>query len=252
MQQKNSAASRRKMVAGNWKMHGDFALVRQFNEQLRQSDLQFVDVLVCPPFPYLHAFAQADFALGAQNLSAQSQGAHTGEVAASMLLENGCNYVLVGHSERRSDQQESNQIVANKAQQAIDAGLTPIVCIGEDLQVRQQGQLFDFLAEQLDAVLDKLGVADFAKSIVAYEPVWAIGTGQTASPEQAQEVHGFIRQHLAKQDAQLASQLRILYGGSVKADNAKALFAQPDIDGGLIGGASLKIDEFIKICQAAD
>lgn len=252
MQQKNSAASRRKMVAGNWKMHGDFALVRQFNEQLRQSDLQFVDVLVCPPFPYLHAFAQADFALGAQNLSAQSQGAHTGEVAASMLLENGCNYVLVGHSERRSDQQESNQIVANKAQQAIDAGLTPIVCIGEDLQVRQQGQLFDFLAEQLGAVLDKLGVADFAKSIVAYEPVWAIGTGQTASPEQAQEVHGFIRQHLAKQDAQLASQLRILYGGSVKADNAKALFAQPDIDGGLIGGASLKIDEFIKICQAAD
>jgi triosephosphate isomerase len=207
------------------------------------------------PFPYLAqaqaALSGSSIAWGAQNVSEQPKGAFTGEVSASMLLDFGCKYVIVGHSERRSLYGESDELVAKKYMAAQAAGLTPILCVGESLEERESGVTEAVVARQLDAVIQAAGVASLGKAVVAYEPVWAIGTGKTASPEQAQAVHAFIRGKIATLDAGIADKLVIQYGGSVKAANASELMAQPDIDGGLIGGASLVADEFIAICRAA-
>lgn len=238
-------------------MHGSLAanqvLLTALVSQLE--GLNGMRCAVCVPFPYL-AQAQASLtgsklAWGAQNLSQYDKGAYTGEVSASMLLEFGCRYVIVGHSERRALFGETDAVVAAKFAAALAAGLTPILCVGETLEERDAGRAESVIARQLDAVIAGSGMAGLAKSVVAYEPVWAIGTGKTASPEQAQAVHAFIRRKLAALDADIAAALVIQYGGSVKAANAAELFSQPDIDGGLIGGASLDLDEFMAICQAA-
>lgn len=245
---------RKKLVAGNWKMHGSLAENAALLSALKPA-LAGIEAVVCVPFPYL-AQAQAELAgssiaWGAQNVSEQAKGAFTGEVSASMLLDFGCTYVIVGHSERRSLSGESDTLVAKKYMAAQAAGLTPILCVGESLTERESGVTEAVVARQLDAVIDAAGVASLAKAVIAYEPVWAIGTGKTASPEQAQAVHAFIRGRVAALDASVADQLVIQYGGSVKAANAAELMAQPDIDGGLIGGASLVADEFVAVCRAA-
>jgi triosephosphate isomerase len=248
---------RQKLVAGNWKMHGSLAanqiLLTTLASQLER--LNGMRSAVCVPFPYL---AQAQTVLtgsclawGAQDVSQYEKGAYTGEVSASMLLEFGCRYVIVGHSERRALFGETDAVVAAKFAAALVAGLTPILCVGETLEERDAGRAESVIAQQLDAVIAESGMAGLAKSVIAYEPVWAIGTGKTASPAQAQAVHAFIRSKLAALDPDVAAALVIQYGGSVKAANAAELFAQPDIDGGLIGGASLDVDEFMAICHAA-
>jgi triosephosphate isomerase len=246
---------RRKLVAGNWKMHGSLTE----NETLLTGLLAGMKdvkagVAVCVPFPYL-AQAQAKLtgsaiAWGAQNMSQQAKGAFTGEVSASMLKDFACTYVIVGHSERRAIYGESDVLVADKFAAAQAAGLTPILCVGESLAEREGGITEQVVARQLDAVIVKCGVAALAQSVVAYEPVWAIGTGKTASPEQAQAVHAFIRGKIRALDATVAENLVIQYGGSVKASNAVELLGQPDIDGGLIGGAALNAEEFLAICRA--
>jgi triosephosphate isomerase len=245
---------RNKLVAGNWKMHGSLAENAALLAALKPA-LEGIKAVVCVPFPYLAqtqaALAGSSIAWGAQNLSEQSKGAYTGEVSASMLLDFGCQYVIVGHSERRSLYGESDELVASKYVAAQTAGLTPILCVGESLDERESGVTEAVVARQLDAVIKLAGVGSLANAIVAYEPVWAIGTGKTASPEQAQAVHAFIRNKIAALDVGIANQLVIQYGGSVKAANAAELMAQPDIDGGLIGGASLVADEFVAICRAA-
>ena len=243
--------SRRQLVAGNWKMNGDKALVEQMQKQFAGANLENMDVVICPPFPYLGLF-DGKLKLGSQNISQFDSGAHTGEVSVAMLNEFNCQYTIVGHSERRADNYESNELVALKVEQVLKADLTPILCIGEPESVRENGELFEFIAAQLNAVLAKVGISDFANIVLAYEPIWAIGTGKTASPAQAQEVHAFIREHLAKQDVNIAAAIIILYGGSVKGNNAQELFSQVDVDGGLIGGASLDPEEFLSICQAAN
>lgn len=245
---------RKKLVAGNWKMHGSLAENAALLAALKPA-LAGIEAVVCVPFPFL-AQAQAELtgssiAWGAQNLSEQAKGAFTGEVSAAMLLEFGCTYVIVGHSERRSLYGESDALVASKYKAAQAAGLTPILCVGESLDERESGVTEAVVARQLDAVIDAAGVGSLSKAVIAYEPVWAIGTGKTASPEQAQAVHAFIRSKIAALDAGVADQLVIQYGGSVKAANAAELMVQPDIDGGLIGGASLVADEFVAICRAA-
>lgn len=230
------------------------------NQQLLQdvvagaAGLNGVAIAVCVPFPYL---AQAQSALtgtavawGAQNLSEQAQGAFTGEVSASMLQDFACHYVLVGHSERRSIYGESDALVAEKFAAALAAGLRPVLCVGETLAQREAGQTVDVVSAQIDAVLKRVGVAAFANAVVAYEPVWAIGTGRTATSEQAQEVHAAIRAQIAQADAGVAGGLQILYGGSMKPSNAAELLGMPDIDGGLIGGASLVAADFLAICRA--
>ena len=248
---------RQKLVAGNWKMHG----VLKTNQQLLQdvvagvAGLKGVGVAVCVPFPYL-AQAQSvlsgtSVAWGAQNLSEQAQGAFTGEVSAAMLQDFACRYVLVGHSERRSIYGETDALVAEKFAAALGAGLCPVLCVGETLEQRDAGKTIEVVSAQLDAVLSRVGVAAFSGAVVAYEPVWAIGTGRTATSAQAQEVHAAIRAQIAKGDAKVADGLQILYGGSVKPGNAAELFAMPDIDGGLIGGASLVASDFLSICTAA-
>jgi triosephosphate isomerase len=248
---------RRKLVAGNWKMHGSLA----GNRDLLQSLLQGLDkseaaeYAVCVPFPYL---AQAQellhgtaIAWGGQNLSEHERGAYTGEVSAAMLKDFGCRYVIVGHSERRSLFGESDATVAAKFVAAVRAGLTPILCLGETLDQRERNLTEQVVAAQLDAVTGAAGMAAFADAVIAYEPVWAIGSGRTAAPQQAQDVHAFIRARLARGDAALAQRIRILYGGSVKPQNAAELFGMTDIDGGLIGGASLVAQDFLAICRAA-
>ncbi len=245
---------REKLVAGNWKMHGSLAENSALLAAIK-SALDGIEAVVCVPFPYL-AQAQAmlagsSIAWGAQNLSEHAKGAFTGEVSAAMLRDFGCSYVLVGHSERRSLYGESDALVASKYMAAQAAGLIPILCVGESLEERESGATETIVARQLDAVIAAAGVGSLAKAVIAYEPVWAIGTGKTASPEQAQAVHAFIRGKVAALDAGVAGQLIIQYGGSVKASNASELMVQPDIDGGLIGGASLVADEFAAICQAA-
>jgi len=245
---------RKKLVAGNWKMHGSQAENAALLAAIKPA-LAGIETVVCVPFPYL-AQAQAllagsSIAWGAQNVSEQAKGAFTGEVSASMLLDFGCKYVIVGHSERRSLYGESDALVASKYRVAQSAGLIPILCVGESLDERESGVTEAVVARQLDAVIDAAGVGSLAKAVVAYEPVWAIGTGKTASPEQAQAVHAFIRGKIAALDSGVANQLVIQYGGSVKASNASELMAKPDIDGGLIGGASLVAGEFVAICQAA-
>jgi len=214
------------------------------------------EVLVCPPFVYLwetsRLLKDSDVQLGGQSVSAEAQGAFTGEVSATMLRDVGCRYALVGHSERRHLYGESDALVARKFVAAQAHGLVPVFCVGETLDERESERTKEVVARQIDAVLSVTGVRAFAKAIVAYEPVWAIGTGRNASPEQAQEVHALIRTKLAALDGMIAKSVRILYGGSVKASNARELFAMPDIDGGLVGGASLKADEFAQICAAAE
>ena len=245
---------RTKLVAGNWKMHGSLADNAALLAALKPA-LVGIEAVVCVPFPYLAqaqaALAGSSVAWGAQNLSEQSKGAFTGEVSAAMLLDFGCTYVIVGHSERRSLYGESDTLVASKYMAAQAAGLKPILCVGESLEERESGVTEAVVARQLDAVINTAGVGSLANAVVAYEPVWAIGTGKTASPEQAQAVHAFIRNKIAALDAGVADQLVIQYGGSVKAANASELMVQPDIDGGLIGGASLVAEEFVAICRAA-
>lgn len=248
---------RRKLVAGNWKMHGSLADNAALLAGIKAGlgSVSGADFAVCAPFPYLAqlqaALSGSNIACGAQNLSEHPKGAYTGEVAASMLLDFGCAYVIVGHSERRALYWETDEMVAKKFVAAQAAGLTPILCVGETLAERESNVTEQVVARQLNAVTDAVGVAALAKAVVAYEPVWAIGTGKTASPEQAQAVHAFIRGNIASLDKEVAEALVIQYGGSVKAANAAELFAQPDIDGGLIGGASLMVDEFVAVCRAA-
>ena len=248
---------RRPLVAGNWKMHGTRASVAELIEGLRHQVLpDDVDVAVFPTC--LHAgqvIAGLDggvVAVGAQDCAAEPMpGALTGEVAASQLLDAGCSLVLVGHSERRLLLGDSDEVVVRKFAAAQACGLLPVLCLGETLTQREAGQTLEVVARQLSGVLEELGVGAFANAVIAYEPVWAIGTGLTASAQQAQEVHAAIRGQLAAENAEIASGVRILYGGSVKAVNAVELFGMPDIDGGLIGGASLNADEFGAICRAA-
>ena len=238
-------------------MHG----VLKTNQQLLQdvvagvAGLKGVGVAVCVPFPYLaqaqSALSGTSVAWGAQNLSEQAQGAFTGEVSAAMLQDFACRYVLVGHSERRSIYGETDALVAEKFAAALGAGLCPVLCVGETLEQRDAGKTIEVVSAQLDAVLNRVGVAAFSGAVVAYEPVWAIGTGRTATSAQAQEVHVAIRARIAEGDAKVADGLQILYGGSVKPGNAAELFSMPDIDGGLIGGASLVANDFLSICTAA-
>ncbi len=249
---------RRSLVAGNWKMHGSRAenasLVRSLLDQARADAT--TEVMLCPPFVYLHEVGRllkdSDVALGAQSLCAEAVGAFTGEVSAAMLKDVGCSYVLVGHSERRQIYAEGDALVARKFVAAQSQGLVPVLCVGETLEEREGERTAQVVARQLDAVLAVSGVGAFRSAVIAYEPVWAIGTGRNASPDQAQDVHAMIRGKVAALDATIGGSVRILYGGSVKASNARELFAMPDIDGGLVGGASLKADEFARICAAAD
>jgi triosephosphate isomerase len=244
-------------VAGNWKMHGSLTANQRLLDAVRAGadEVDGVDCVVCVPFPYL---AQAEGALrgsrvavGAQTLSEHDIGAFTGEVSGAMLRDFGCRYVIVGHSERRALYGERDAQIAAKFVAAQRAGLTPILCVGETLEEREQGVTAEVVGRQLDAVLDAAGVAAFSAAVVAYEPVWAIGTGRTASPQQAQSVHEMVRARIAARDAQVGANVSILYGGSVKAGNAAELFAMPDVDGGLIGGASLVAEDFLSIVRAA-
>ncbi len=248
---------RRTMVAGNWKMNGNqvsvAGLLDGVVEGLGKSG--DIDVVICPPFVYLPMVAEKlssheMLAWGGQNLDTHASGAYTGEIAGPMLRDFGCRFVIVGHSERRSHYGESDLIVAEKAAAALECGLTPIVCMGETLEEREADQTEEVVGRQLDAVLTCLGSEALEQIVIAYEPVWAIGTGLTATPEQAQAVHAFIRQCLSASHARTAEGMQILYGGSVKPGNASALFSQPDIDGGLIGGAALDADDFLGICKA--
>jgi len=247
---------RRPLVAGNWKLNGSRQANARLLTALRESlpaDRR-ADVLVCPPFVYLGesvaALAGSGILVGAQNVSAESGGAFTGEVSAAMLRDVGCTHAIVGHSERRTYFGETDALIARKFRAACSAGLSPILCVGETLEERRSGVTEEVVRRQLEAVLDSVTAEEFAAGVVAYEPVWAIGTGQTASPEQAQEVHAFIRTIVRTRNAKIAAGLRIVYGGSVKGSSARALFSMPDIDGGLVGGASLEAAEFVAICSA--
>lgn len=244
--------TRQMIVAGNWKLNGNVDLVKKFNQTFAASELDNVKVMVFPPALFTNEFESSNLIIGVQNISQHVSGAYTGELSVAMLNDLGIKYTLIGHSERRDLYHETNEIIAQKVVTALAANITPILCIGESLATRQSGEVNDFIRSQLDSVLDAVGIEGIAKCVIAYEPIWAIGTGQTASPAQAQEVHAFIRGYIASIDAQVADILSILYGGSVNAQTAAELFAQPDIDGGLVGGASLKETEFLTICQAAN
>jgi triosephosphate isomerase len=244
---------RRKLVAGNWKMHGNHQANAELLSGIAGARPFGCDVAVCVPFPYLSetavALAASEVRWGAQDCSAHEQGAYTGEVSVGMLAEFGCRYVIVGHSERRQYHGETDQLVADKAKAALARGITPIVCVGETLAQRDAGETELVVKRQLSAVIHTLGHCA-GEMVVAYEPVWAIGTGKVATPEQAQAVHALLRAQLKAATAQ-ADGMKILYGGSMKPDNAVSLLAQPDIDGGLIGGAALKAADFVAICRAA-
>lgn len=247
---------RKKFVAGNWKMHGNLKSNAELLRGVRTGVAGLsVEVAVCVPYPYLgqagEALKGSNVAWGAQDVSEHAQGAYTGEVSASMLADFACRYVIVGHSERRSYYGDTDAIVAAKCEAALKAGLVPILCVGETLDERERNVTAEVVTRQMDAAIARCGVAALANSVVAYEPVWAIGTGLTASPAQAQEVHALIRARVAREDATVAAGLRILYGGSMKPGNAKELMSQPDIDGGLIGGAALVAADFVAICAAA-
>ncbi len=248
---------RKPLVAGNWKMNGS----RENAESLVKGNKAGLaheaaaEVVICPPFVYLSEVASllsgSNIALGAQNVSQRGNGAYTGEISTSMLLDVGCKYVILGHSERRALYGETDSLVAEKVIAINAAGLKPILCVGELLEERESEKTEAVVARQLDVLLSSVeGLAALQNTVIAYEPVWAIGTGMTATPEQAQDVHAFIRQRVAASDAALAQKIRILYGGSVKGNNAPELFAKADIDGGLIGGASLQVEEFLAICRA--
>ena len=248
---------RQSLVAGNWKMNGSLASVRDLIGGLKQGITDGVQcqVAVCPPSVFISEVATqlegTSIRWGAQNVSEFISGAYTGEVATSMLRDYGCSYAIVGHSERRTIFAESDEVVAKKFKAACEGGLVPILCVGELLEERESGETEAVVSRQLDAVVEYAGIQSFAKAVIAYEPVWAIGTGKTATSEQAQAVHAFIRSRLAKQDKNIAANIQILYGGSVKGSNADELFSMADIDGGLIGGASLDAGEFLTICRAA-
>ena len=247
---------RKKLVAGNWKMHGSRSMATALVNEIAAGKPASIDVAVFPPFPYLaelaSQYAGSGLGIGAQDVSEhQGQGAYTGEVSAAMLADVGAQWALVGHSERRHYHGESDELVARKFAAAKVGGLTPILCVGETLEQHEAGEAKAVIARQLQAVLALNGVASFDTAVIAYEPVWAIGTGRTATPELAQQVHAFIRSQLEKEDVIIARLTRLLYGGSVKAANAAELFAQADVDGGLIGGASLTASDFLGICAAA-
>ena len=249
---------RQPLVAGNWKMNGSTASAAELLAGIKagMGAIHRTEVLVCPPFPYLAmasaALAGTGVAVGAQNACTEASGAYTGEVSAAMLKDVGCTYVILGHSERRQYYGDTDAIVAKKYAQALAAGLTPILCVGETLEERERGETQAVVARHLDGVMETAGVEAIARGVIAYEPVWAIGTGRTATPEQAQEVHAFLRGRIAARSAEVAAGVRILYGGSMKPDNAMELMSQADIDGGLIGGASLKATDFLAICAAGD
>ncbi|CCQ11657.1 Triosephosphate isomerase [Pseudoalteromonas luteoviolacea B = ATCC 29581] len=242
---------RKRIVAGNWKMNGNLALVEAFSSAIQPAQFPQVEVVVFPPFPLIAQVAKTGIATGSQTVSEQDAGAFTGEVEAKLVAELGASYSLIGHSERRTLFNESDELLVSKFVKAQEAGLTPILCVGETESERESGQTETVISRQVKAVIEELGVATLKDSVIAYEPVWAIGTGKTASPEQAQQVHKFIRDLVAQFDTEIAATLPILYGGSVNEQNSDLLFAQPDIDGGLIGGASLKPDSFKQICESA-
>lgn len=246
---------RQPMVAGNWKMNGSSASVKELINGVKAGvGAANAEVVVCPPFVYIPSVADSigdsGIKLGAQNMCEQDAGAFTGEVSGPMLKDVGCEYVIIGHSERRAMYGETDEVTAVKYGAVLKNGLKPIFCIGETLEERESGITEEVVGRQIDAILNSDGVASLANAVLAYEPVWAIGTGKTASPEQAQEVHAFIRNKIAGLDAGIAEGLRILYGGSMNPGNAAELRSQPDIDGGLIGGASLKAEDFLAICTA--
>ena len=252
--------TRRSIVAANWKMNGDLALINTMVSGLASVVLQEnVNVVICPSFPYLSEFSvkakannlSAAISVGAQNVSEHQQGAYTGEVSTQMLQELSVEFAIIGHSERRSYYHETSTQVAHKVSAVLKAGLTPILCIGESEAERATEQTETVLAAQLQPVIDEIGIEKFIDVVIAYEPVWAIGTGKTASSEMAQETHQFIRQFLAQANEKVAAKVPLLYGGSVNASNCEELFAQADIDGGLIGGASLQVEQFQIICSAA-
>lgn len=248
---------RRSLVVGNWKMNG----TRESSELLAKSIIAGLnsdnaDIAACVPYVYLPSVSEivkgSALILGSQNIADKNAGAFTGEISGSMLSEFNCKYALVGHSERRSLYAETNELVAARFIHAKQQNIIPILCVGETLEQREQEQTFSVINEQLDAVLNLEGILAFDNAVIAYEPVWAIGTGVTASDAQAQEVHQYIRGYLAEKNAEIANKIQILYGGSVKPDNAKGLFAMPDIDGGLIGGASLDAESFLKIYHSIE
>jgi triosephosphate isomerase len=245
---------RSSLIAGNWKMNGSLQSVTELVDGIRAGDAGKAELAVFPPAVFLMKvggmLADSKCALGAQNVCDQEAGAFTGEVSAAMLKQCGCRYALVGHSERRSLYLETDQLVAARFAMALASGLIPILCVGETLDEREQGITEAVVARQIDAVIDVSGIGGIAQAVIAYEPVWAIGTGKVATPDQAQEVHAFIRGKLAQLDVGVAEQVKILYGGSMNPSNAAELLSQDDIDGGLIGGASLKADDFLAIAQA--
>ncbi len=249
---------RQKLVAGNWKLNGSVAKIESLVTGILAGldGLNNVAVAVCPPYVYIpltqNLLAGSPIGLGAQDIAEQDAGAFTGEVSAPMLQEFGCRYAIVGHSERRSIYGEKDTDTARKFAAARKHGLTPILCVGETLEEREQGITEAVVARQLDAVIDLEGIEALNDAVIAYEPVWAIGTGKTATPQQAQDVHAFIRGKLATLNSTVAAKVQILYGGSVKGANATELFAMPDIDGGLIGGAALDAQEFLAICKAGN
>ncbi|MFK7794728.1 MAG: triose-phosphate isomerase [Gammaproteobacteria bacterium] len=247
---------RRSIVAANWKLNGSLKMAKALVTAIdvHSNGLAGVDAVICPPYPYLAyvsgLMTAGNMCLGTQSIAEHETGAFTGEVSAEMVAEIGCKYAIVGHSERREYYGETDAIVAAKFLRIQTAGLTPILCVGESLEQREQGIMQDTIVRQMNAVVNEAGIASMKNAVLAYEPIWAIGTGRTASPEQAQEVHAIIRAEIAKYSTEIAEGLRILYGGSVKANNAAELFLQPDIDGGLIGGASLDAEQFNAIVAA--
>ncbi len=249
---------RQPLVAGNWKMNGSLESIKGLVEGVKagMGSVTTAEMAMCPSFVYIPQVAAmlegSPISLGAQDVNDQESGAHTGEIAPNMLTDIGCKYAIVGHSERRAIYGETDAFTASKFAAARKAGLVPILCVGETLEEREQGITEQVVARQLDAVIELEGIAGIGDSVIAYEPVWAIGTGKTATPDQAQEVHAFIRGKLAVLDTDVAEKVRILYGGSMNPGNAAELLAMADIDGGLIGGASLKPDDFLAIGQAAN
>jgi triosephosphate isomerase len=245
---------RSSLIAGNWKMNGNLQSAIDLVEGIKAGDAGKAELAICPPAVYLMKvggmLADSNIALGAQNVGDREAGAFTGEISAHMLLECGCRYAIVGHSERRTLYAESDQLVAARFAMALQAGIKPILCVGETLRERESGVTEEVVARQVDAALDVSGIDGFARAVIAYEPVWAIGTGQVATPEQAQAVHAFIRSRLAQLDSGVAQRVQILYGGSMNPANAAELLSQADIDGGLIGGAALKAHDFLAIAQA--
>ncbi len=248
---------RRTLIAGNWKMNGSLQSITELMDGIKAglNEVDNADMAVCPPAVYLMKvkglIGEANIGLGSQNICDQASGAYTGELGPSMLKEAGCKYAIIGHSERRSLYGESDELVAKRHAMAVESGITPILCIGETLEERESGVTEAVVARQLDAVIDTQGIEAIGKCVIAYEPVWAIGTGKTATPEQAQAVHAFIRAKLSALSTHIADNVQILYGGSMNAANAKDLLSQPDIDGGLIGGASLKAEDFLAIGKSA-